>query len=244
MLSIVIPLHNEEQNVEPLYQEIVAAKQQLPEIQEVVFVDDASTDTTAEVLRRLQQSPDGPKLTCVSHSARCGQSMAMRTGVRHASGSIIATLDGDGQNDPANIIDLYRTLMKELGVTQQGLVIGRRAKRRDTFIRRLSSRVANGVRSRMLGDATPDTGCGLKMFYKSFYLQLPYFHHQHRFLPALTVREGCAVYSVAINHRPRERGVSKYGVWNRLWVGIVDLFGVYWLQKRYTAGVSVHDLRH
>jgi dolichol-phosphate mannosyltransferase len=152
----------------------------------------------------------------------------------------VATLDGDGQNDPA---DLKRLLEAIAGSATPGpaLVIGNRITRRDTWLRRVSSRVANGVRSRLLGDGTPDTGCGLKLFHRATFLELPFFDHMHRFLPALFQRQGTGVISVPVGHRPRTRGQSKYGVGNRLWVGIVDLFGVMWLRTRFRPGLGITE---
>jgi dolichol-phosphate mannosyltransferase len=167
------------------------------------------------------------------HHVSCGQSAAVATGVKAARAPIIATLDGDGQNDPADIPALLQRLLSE---SEDGrdllLVAGHRQKRRDDGLRRLSSKIANRVRAGLLGDDTPDTGCGLKLFTRAAFLDMPRFDHMHRFLPALMIRRGGRVVSLPVHHRPRERGVSKYGVWNRLWVGIVDLFGVMWLQRR------------
>jgi dolichol-phosphate mannosyltransferase len=152
-----------------------------------------------------------------------------------ARGRLVATLDGDGQNDPADIPALLVRWRAEGGDAADAgpmLLAGWRAARSDDWLRRLSSRVANGVRSRALGDGTPDTGCGLKLFARESFLALPYFDHMHRFLPALVRRHGGRVISVPVRHRPRRRGQSHYGVWNRLWVGIVDLGGVMWLRRR------------
>jgi dolichol-phosphate mannosyltransferase len=164
---------------------------------------------------------------------RCGQSTALREGVRAARAALIATLDGDGQNDPADIRKLMAAMPK--GAGRLPLVAGLRRKRQDNWLRRVSSRIANGLRSRLLRDGTPDTGCALKLFERTTYLELPFFDHMHRFLPALFRRQGLGVVMVPVGHRPRARGVSKYGVMNRLWVGIVDLFGVMWLQRRMTS---------
>ena len=228
-LSVVVPVHNESLNVLPLLAGIEAALTGKVQF-EAVFVDDLSTDDTARVLTDYARSH--PWLVVVLHRNNCGQSTAVRTGVREARGSVVATLDGDGQNDPADIPALLAR-WRELRL-QQALVLiaGWRAQRRDTWLRRLSSRVANGVRSRLLGDATPDTGCGLKLFGRDDFLALPYFDHMHRFLPALVRRAGGAVVSVQVAHRPREHGKSHYGIHNRLWVGLVDMLGVMWLQRR------------
>jgi dolichol-phosphate mannosyltransferase len=227
-LSIVVPVRNEADNILPLLAEIHAALDNRGEF-EVVYVDDGSTDATpqrlAEALVRY------PRLRVLAHRMSCGQSAALMTAVRAARGEWVATLDGDGQNDPADIQKL-RAARDSAGVLNLQLIAGYRKKRRDTWLKRLSSRVANGVRASLLGDATPDTGCGLKLILRSAYLELPFFDHMHRFLPALVQRNGGATISVEVNHRPRTRGVSNYGLFDRLWVGIVDLFGVMWLQRR------------
>jgi len=170
----------------------------------------------------------------VLHHNNCGQSTAVRSGVRSARGATIATLDGDGQNDPADIAALVARWRELRGADalRPVLIAGWRSRRNDSWIRRISSRVANAVRSRLLGDSTPDTGCGLKVFGRDDFLALPYFDHMHRFLPALVRRAGGLVESVPVAHRPREHGQSHYGIHNRLWVGLVDLCGVMWLQRR------------
>lgn len=228
-ISVVVPVKNEEANVEPLVREIAAALTGKAEF-EIIYVNDGSTDSTGAVLKRLQGG--FPNLRVIRHKASCGQSQAVTSGVRAAQFEWIATLDGDGQNDPADIPALIDALAKPDQPDNLQLLAGWRNKRQDTWIRKLSSRVANGVRSRLLKDSTPDTGCGLKVFARDTFLVLPNFDHMHRFLPALVLRNGGAVVSVPVNHRPRERGTSKYGIHNRLWVGIVDLFGVAWLQRR------------
>jgi len=194
-------------------------------------VDDGSDDRTPETLREARAKY--PALRVVRHKYSCGQSAAVATGVKAARAPVIATLDGDGQNDPADIPALLRRLLDEAPEARSYLLVaGFRHKRRDDGIRKISSRIANKIRAAMLKDDTPDTGCGLKVFTREAFLDMPRFDHMHRFLPALMIRRGGKVVSVPVNHRPRERGVSKYGVWNRLWVGIVDLFGVMWLQHR------------
>ena len=228
-LSVVIPVHNEAENIQPLVDEIVAALDGRYDY-EIVYVDDGSTDDTLERLRAARAGC--PRLRILRHARGCGQSTAIRTGVRAARAPVIATLDGDGQNDPADIPGLVERLRQADPGERLWLVAGWRQRRQDDWLRRISSKVANGVRSRLLGDATPDTGCGLKVFPREVFLELPYFDHMHRFLPALVQRAGGRVVSVPVHHRPRERGTSKYGVGNRLWVGIVDLFGVRWLQRR------------
>jgi len=230
-LTVVIPVHDEAENIRPLVEEIGHALDGRID-HEIVYVDDASRDATPQVLADLARQQ--PRLRVLRHLSNCGQSTAIATGVRHARAPLIVTLDGDGQNDPADIPLLWQRWQAEhaAGDAAPLLLVGWRVQRRDTALRRLSSRVANGVRSRLLGDATPDTGCGLKMFARDTYLQLPFFDHMHRFLPALVLRQGGRVLSVPVRHRPRLRGRSHYGVWNRLWVGIVDICGVAWLRRR------------
>ncbi|HWK44801.1 MAG TPA: glycosyltransferase family 2 protein [Stellaceae bacterium] len=237
-LSVVIPVRNEAENIAPLVAEIAAALAGGPGY-EIIYVDDGSTDETAARVRGLMTAH--PTLRLLRHDQSYGQSTAVRTGVKAAAARWIATLDGDGQNDPADIPALWRMAMEVGGggaaaAATPGdlplLIAGHRAKRRDTAIKRLSSRIANRVRARLLGDATPDTGCGLKLFRRDTFLDLPYFDHMHRFLPALVIRAGGRVVSVRVNHRPRERGHSNYGTMDRLWVGITDIIGVMWLQRR------------
>lgn len=228
-VSVVVPVKNEQDNVEPLVREIAAALNGFAGF-EIIYVNDGSTDNTARVLENLKI--EFPMLRVMTHRTACGQSQAVATGVTHAKFEWIATLDGDGQNDPADIPALLNTLADPSQPSNLQLLAGWRNKRQDTFIRKLSSKVANGVRSRFLKDRTPDTGCGLKVFARATFMELPHFDHMHRFLPALVQRNGGAVVSVPVNHRSRERGTSKYGIHNRLWVGIVDLFGVAWLQRR------------
>ncbi|MHB1352848.1 MAG: glycosyltransferase family 2 protein [Thiobacillus sp.] len=228
-LSVVVPVKNEQDNVEPLVHEIAAALGGLAAF-EIIYVNDGSTDSTQVRLEALKS--EFPMLRVIRHRVSCGQSRAVTTGVMAARHEWVATLDGDGQNDPADIPALLEKLADPAQPANLELLAGWRARRQDTAVRRLSSRVANAVRARLLRDNTPDTGCGLKVFARESFLQLPNFDHMHRFLPALVMRNGGAVVSVPVHHRPRERGVSKYGVHNRLWVGIVDLFGVAWLQRR------------
>jgi dolichol-phosphate mannosyltransferase len=171
-------------------------------------------------------------LRIVRHLKNSGQSTAIRTGVQYASSAWIATLDGDGQNDPADIPNLYNELINNQAADPWLVVAGYRKKRKDTWLKRMSSKYANGIRDRLLRDGTPDTGCGLKVFARDSFLALPYFDHMHRYIPALFQRQGGRVVSIEVNHRHRTRGVSKYGFHNRLWVGIVDILGVRWLQNR------------
>jgi dolichol-phosphate mannosyltransferase len=233
-LSVVVPVRNEEDNIAPLIVEIRAALDGVVDY-EIVYVNDGSTDSTPQRLAEIKKTC--PQLRIIRHLKSCGQSTAVRSGVQAAKGDWIATLDGDGQNDPADIPRLIAAL--EPGVELVGG--NRRHARRDTWIKRISSVIANGVRSRMLRDSTPDTGCGLKLFSREVFLDLPYFDHMHRFLPALVIRHGGRVVSVPANHRPRERGVSNYGTLDRLMVGIVDLFGVMWLQRRAKNPVATEE---
>ena len=225
ILSVVVPVRNEGPNIAPLITEIEAALGSIPH--EIVYVDDGSTDGTPA---RLAEQPASVPLVMRRHRASCGQSAAIVTGVQAASGLWIATLDGDGQNDPADIPALLAQAQAAAGLV---LTAGHRVTRRDTRSKRLASRLANGIRARLLGDATPDTGCGLKVFRRDAFLALPHFDHMHRYLPALFIRAGGRVVSVPVNHRPRTRGQSNYGTLDRLWVGIFDLAGVYWLQRRW-----------
>jgi dolichol-phosphate mannosyltransferase len=227
-LSVVVPVYNEHDNIAPLVAEIKDALAGRCHY-EIIYVDDGSDDGTLERLRTLKK--DIQLLRILHHPSRCGQSTALRTGIRAARAPWIATLDGDGQNDPADIIFLTQ-MRDQANNPRLGLLTGWRRARQDGWVRRLSSRIANSVRATALGDSTPDTGCGLKLFRRDAYLELPYFDHMHRFLPALVQRAGWNVVSVKVTHRPRIRGTSKYGIGNRLWVGIIDLMGVMWLMRR------------
>lgn len=229
MITVVIPVKNEADNIAPLLGELGALSESIP-LDEIMYVDDGSTDQTHQILNSLRDKY--PTLRIVTHDHTAGQSAALWTGIQAASNELVATIDGDGQNDPADIAKLYEYYEAHADAEGPLMVMGQRMKRRDTFIRRLSSRIANGVRSSMLHDATRDTGCSLKLFRRSDYLALPYFDHMHRFLPALMNRQGIKVQHIDVVHRPRIRGTSKYGMWDRLWVGISDLFGVMWLQRR------------
>ncbi|MGE0715587.1 MAG: glycosyltransferase family 2 protein [Alphaproteobacteria bacterium] len=226
-LAVVIPVRNEAENIAPLVAEIGAALDGVVAY-EIVYVDDGSSDDTVARVRALQ--PATPALRLVRHRSSCGQSAAVRSGVKAARAPWIATLDGDGQNDPADIPRLWA--MATGAPAALGLVAGMRARRKDTWSKRWASRLANGIRARLLGDATPDTGCGLKLFRRDEFLDLPGFDHMHRFLPALFIRRGQQVVSVPVNHRPRTRGRSNYGNLDRLLVSIGDLVGVIWLMRR------------
>src|SRR3954471_23876786 len=230
-LSVVIPVKNEAGNIAPLVAEIAAALDGRIDY-EIVYVDDGSSDATAAEIRDLQHRMT--RLRLIRHAQSRGQSAAIRSGVRAARGRWIATLDGDGQNDPADIPALWRIAQGASGDSQTArlMIAGYRGRRQDSRSKRRASAVANAVRRRLLRDDTPDTGCGLKLFPRALFLDLPYFDHMHRFLPALVLREGGVVRSVPVNHRPRQRGVSNYGVLDRLGVGITDLLGVLWLRRR------------
>ena len=226
-LSVVVPVYNEEGNVAPLVGEIVAALRGHADF-EIVYVDDLSRDGTLEALRKLKA--EVPELRVVRHLSNSGQSAAVRTGVKAARGAWIATLDGDGQNDPADI----PKLLAERGKSDPGvkLFAGWRVNRQDSGSKRWASKWANAIRSRMLHDSTPDTGCGIKLFEREAFLDLPWFDHMHRYLPALMQRAGWKTVSVPVNHRHRASGVSKYNNLDRALVGIRDLRGMAWLISR------------
>lgn len=228
-LSVVVPAMNERDNLAPLLGEIVAALQGLVTF-EVVCVDDGSDDGTDAELRRLMAGE--PRLRALRHARRAGQSAALLTGARAARAPLVATLDADRQNDPADLPRLYAAWRDASDRGSVGLVAGQRTKRRDSLGKRLSSRIANRVRRGLLKDATRDTGCGLKLFPRDLLLALPAFAGLHRFLPALVKGGGRRVLLVEVGHRPRAAGRTKYGVWNRLWVGIGDLLMVWWLLRR------------
>jgi dolichol-phosphate mannosyltransferase len=229
-ISIIVPVYNEADNIISLINEIVTAMNQA-EAYEIIYVDDGSNDDTAAILKQAQQNVNA--LRVIRHQQSCGQSAAIHTGVKAASYPCIATLDGDGQNDPADIPRMYQVLIQQRKIISNlSMVVGWRNKRHDSAWRLFSSKVANAIRSTLLGDNTPDTGCGLKVFLRDEFLGLPYFDHMHRFLPALILRAGGQVISEPVNHRAREHGYSKYGTLDRLWVGIADILGVMWLQKR------------
>lgn len=226
-LSVVVPVFNERDNVAPLIGEIVAALRRRVDF-EIVYVDDHSRDGTLAVLRELKTTT--PELRVLHHVNQSGQSTAVRTGVKAARGTWIATLDGDGQNDPADIPKLLAK--RDESPADVKLFAGWRVNRKDTGSKRWASKFANGIRSRMLRDATPDTGCGIKLFEREAFLDLPYFDHMHRYLPALMQRAGWKTISVPVNHRHRASGVSKYNNLNRALVGLRDLRGVAWLIVR------------
>jgi dolichol-phosphate mannosyltransferase len=226
-VSIVVPVKNEAGNIAPLVAEIAAALGTDASF-EIVYVDDGSSDATAGELRALMAGHAW--LRAIRHKVSCGQSAAVRTGVIHARAPIVVTLDGDGQNDPAFIPELIAAL--EAGAPGVGLVAGQRVGRKASGFKKLQSRVANAVRGAILRDGTRDSGCGLKAFRREVFLALPYFDALHRFLPALVRREGYSIGYVEVTDRLRRAGVSNYGLWDRLWIGLLDLAGVWWLIRR------------
>jgi dolichol-phosphate mannosyltransferase len=240
-VSIVVPVRNEAENVSPLIAEIVAALDGRW-VYEIIYVNDGSTDATAE--RIASAMKQRANLRQIRHATSSGQSAAVRSGVRAARGAIVATLDGDGQNNPAFLPDLISAV--ENGGDRVGLAAGQRVGRKDTGFKKIQSRIANGVRSAILRDGTRDTGCGLKAFRRDVFLAMPYFDGLHRFLPALMRREGYEIAYVDVIDRQRRSGASNYGFFDRLWIGIMDLAGVWWLirRKRSTpvvTEVTYHD---
>jgi len=236
LLSVVVPMHNEAENAGPLIDEIAAALKDTRF--EIVAIDDGSADGTAAELDKAVKRCS--QLRVLRHRMQSGQSMAVITGVKAAHGQWVATLDGDGQNDPQDIPHLLAAAQAHNAASV--LIAGFRRKRRDSLAKRWGSRFANTIRAKLLGDGTPDTGCGLKVFRREDFLALPQFDHMHRFLPALVLRNGGTVVSVPVNHRPRSKGRSHYGSLDRLAVGIVDLAGVWWLKRRWrrTEIVATH----
>jgi dolichol-phosphate mannosyltransferase len=235
-LSVLVPIYNEAENIPLLIGEIRAALDGLIDY-ELIYVDDGSTDASWQILQQLSQNFN--QLRIIRHRSTYGQSVALLTGVKAAAGTWIVTLDGDGQNDPADIPRLLVALKQHSSSLQ--MIAGIRVKRQDNWLKRISSRFANGIRSRLLHDNTIDTGCGLKLFSRQAFLSLPHFNHMHRFLAALFLRNGGDIISITVNHRCRVHGQSKYGFFDRLGVGIVDLFGVMWLQRRAIKAEIIED---
>ena len=226
-VSIVVPVRNEADNIGPLIAEIAAALDGRWNY-EIIYVNDGSTDGTAERLRAAMK--ERKNLRQLHHAVSSGQSAAVRSGVRAARGAIVATLDGDGQNNPVFLPALISAI--EEGGGRVGLAAGQRVGRKDTGFKKIQSRIANAVRSAILHDGTRDTGCGLKAFPREVFIAMPYFDGLHRFLPALVRREGYDIAYVDVIDRPRHSGVSNYGFFDRLWIGIMDLAGVWWLIRR------------
>lgn len=235
VISVVVPVKDEAGNAGVLAREIADALTGQAG-SEIIFVDDGSTDQTVTELQTLQN--EIPSLRVIRHSRNAGQSRAIRTGILAAKGTIIVTLDGDGQNDPADIPALLTLLASDGKI---GMVSGVRAKRKDTWSRRMASRVGNAIRQWMLQDGAADTGCGLKAFKRDLFLAMPYFDHVHRFLITLAIREGADVRFVPVNHRPRLAGRSKYTNFGRLLVSVQDLLGVMWLKRRYSGPIGTQE---
>ncbi len=244
-LSVVVPVHNEAGNIEQLIGEIRDTLSPTGRY-EIIVVDDGSDDGSLGRLRDAQR--DIPELRLMVHANCCGQSTALWTGIRHACAPLIATLDGDGQNDPHDIPELLACVRRHALDARRCLAAGHRRQRQDTAWRRFCSRVANGVRRRLLQDETPDSGCGIKVFPRELFLEFPYFHHMHRFLPALARRHGAVVCSLDVRHRARQQGASHYATWDRLQAGLLDLLGVIWLLRRMRLPEHVefydHEFRH
>jgi len=238
-ISVVVPVKDEAENVAPLAREIAAAMAGEPSL-EIIFIDDGSSDGTADVLTALKQ--ELRSLRVMRHARNLGQSRGIRTGVQAARSDIIVTLDGDGQNDPADIPKLLAILRGGSDHANIALVSGVRARRMDTFSRRLASRAGNAIRALLLNDGAMDTGCGLKAFRREAFLALPYFDHMHRFLIALMLREGHGVRFVEVNHRERKHGTSKYTNVSRMMVSINDLLGVRWLQRRFRGKTEAREM--
>ena len=233
-LSVVIPVFNERGNIGPLVEEVVRHLRGRVAF-DIVCVDDQSDDDTRDVLTALKA--EVPELRVLVHHRRSGQSTAIRTGVKQALSPWIATLDGDGQNDPGDIPKLLAA--RDAADAQTKLFAGWRIDRKDTASKRWASRWANRIRQRLLRDDTPDTGCGIKLFERAAFLDLPYFDHMHRYLPALMQRAGWKTVSVPVSHRPRGSGQSKYTNLGRALVGVRDLMGVSWLiQRSHVTAIS------
>lgn len=237
VVSVVVPVRNEADNIAPLVGEITRAMEGRWSY-EIVYVNDGSTDATSDRLIELMR--ERSNLRQVRHDKSSGQSAAVRSGVRAAKGGIVVTLDGDGQNNPEFLPRLVEAIMQSERI---GLIAGQRLGRKDTGFKKFQSRVANKVRGFVLRDGTRDTGCGLKAFRRDVFLSLPYFDGLHRFLPALVRREGFEIGYVDVVDRPRHAGVSNYGLWDRLWVGIMDLMGVWWLIRRKKRVPQVSEVR-
>jgi dolichol-phosphate mannosyltransferase len=237
-LSVVVPVKDEAGNAAPLAREIAEALKGEAEF-EIIFVDDGSSDSTSSELLALRGELP---LRILVHGRNLGQSRALRTGVRAARAELVVTLDGDGQNDPADIPKLIRAFQAQAANDALAMIAGERVGRKDTWRKRSASRVANGIRRALLGDSANDSGCSLKLFRREAFLSLPYFDHMHRYLIALILREGYEVRFVPVSHRPRGAGRSKYGVWDRALVGIRDIMGVMWLKRRFRGKADIKEL--
>ena len=231
-LSVVIPVFNEEDNLEPLLQELTGVLDRLGRVYEVLCIDDTSTDGSLAVLRRLQAAR--PWLRVVRHRLNSGESAGEATGFAHARGELIVTIDADQQNDPADIPRLLEALTPDVAA-----VCGVRRRREDDWVRRLSSRIANRVRNAVTGDRISDAGCTFRLLRRAALRDLPVFNGLHRFLPTLLRFQGYRAVEILVNHRPRTRGKSKYGVGNRAWRGLVDCFAMRWYHARCLRGDRV-----
>ncbi len=239
MISVVIPAKDELENIKPLVEEIYTALSDLADF-EIVYVDDGSDDGTFDEISRLKNA-GFPVLRALKHKDSVGQSTAIYNGIKAAKGELIITLDADGQNNPINIPAMLEKAM-EFPAGEHFCIAGYRKNRKDTAWKRFQSRIANKVRARILHDGTPDTGCGLKIFPRDTFLQLPYFDHMHRYIPALVHRLEGKIVVVEVDHRDRQAGISKYDMWGRLWVGLIDMWAVRWLQKRAKISIIVDEL--
>ena len=226
-ISIVIPIYNEVNGIGSFIEEIISVLTPEQFNFEIICVDDGSTDGTHEYLLGLTQTMK--QLRVVTHRKNYGQSMALISGIKAATYPLIAVMDGDGQNDPADIPRLFRLMNEQ----EPAVILGNRISRNDSVIRKLQSKIGNHIRNYVLKGQCPDTGCSLKFFSRTAFLELPFFNHMHRFLPDLFARAGYQLINTPVNHRPRLHGISKYGLANRLFVGIYDLIGVRWLLKRH-----------
>jgi len=239
MISVVIPAKDELENIKPLVEEIYSALTDLSDF-EIIYVDDGSTDGTFDEISRLKNN-GFPAFRALKHKESVGQSTAIFDGIKAAKGELIVTLDADGQNNPINIPAMFKKA-QQFPTGSHFCIAGYRKNRKDTAWYRLQSRIANKVRASILDDGTPDTGCGLKIFPRDTFLQLPYFDHMHRYIPALIKRLEGKIVVVEVDHRDRQAGVSKYDMWGRLWVGLVDMWAVRWLQKRAKISTIIDTL--
>ena len=222
-ISIVIPIYNEQGNIIQLIKEVRAALEKKLNY-EIIIVDDGSDDNTYEVVNKINKN-----INIISHKKNYGQSIGLRTGIIEANSEYIVTLDGDGQNDPRDILKLIKPFDSKVSFM---MVIGNRVNRIDSTAKKVASRLAFQIRKLLLKDTTPDTGCAIKLFRKKDFLQLPFFNHIHRYLPFLFNTFGGKIISIPVNHRSRSSGISKYSNFQRFLVGITDLYGVIWLRKR------------